>query len=170
MDARGSLNVLSLGKPAQTSHRERPITSGIDAGGAQAVSQLHILTHLMERISRDNESAFQGIIKRPCEVFDVIGGVGTGGWVEVCLMTTFKYWNVQFSLVAIFLVVFKMTAKEALEEFTKFVVEVYKHADQDPSKQTRRLKLALDGILERYKFAKETKLIQADELTATCKL
>jgi uncharacterized membrane protein len=73
-------------------------------------------------------------------------------------------------LVAIFLVVFKMTAKEALEKLTKFVVEVYKDADLDPQKQTRRLKAALEEILEKHKFTKETKLIAADEPMATCKL
>jgi hypothetical protein len=73
-------------------------------------------------------------------------------------------------LIAIFLVVFKMTAKEALEEFTRFVVEVYKDADGDPEKQTKRLKEALDGILEKHKFDKETRLIAVDEPTATCKL
>jgi hypothetical protein len=75
----------------------------------------------------------------------------------------------QFSLVAIFLVVFRMTAKEALDEFTKFV-EVYKDADQDPKRQTKRLKEALEGILEKHKFDKETRLIPADEPMAACKL
>jgi hypothetical protein len=55
------------------------VTCGIDAGGAQAISQLRILEHLMEKISQADQSASQGIVKRPCEVFDVIGGVGTGG-------------------------------------------------------------------------------------------
>jgi hypothetical protein len=83
---------------------------------------------------------------------------------------TFGYLHMRFSLIAIFLVIFKMTVKEALEEFIKFIAEVYKDADQDPRKQTRRLEGALEGILERHKVAKETKLIQADEPTATCKL
>ena len=78
-DARSSLNILSLGKPSQTSNKERLITGGIDAGGAQAVSQLRILEHLMEKISKDNQGTSKAIVKRPCEVFDVIGGVGTGG-------------------------------------------------------------------------------------------
>jgi hypothetical protein len=79
MDVKSNLNILSLGKPAQTSHKEPIITGCIDAGGAQAVSQLRILEHLMEKISQDNRGTSQGIVKRPCEVFDVIGGVGTGG-------------------------------------------------------------------------------------------
>jgi hypothetical protein len=90
-DVRGSLNILSLGKAAQTSYRERLTTCGIDAGGAQAVSQLRILEHLMEKISQDNQGLSQGIVKRPCEVFDVIGGVGTGGSVSFGRMVTVKY-------------------------------------------------------------------------------
>jgi hypothetical protein len=170
MDVRSNLNILSLGKPVQISHEERIITCSIDAGGSQAISQLCILEHLMEKISHDDQTASQGMVKRPCEVFDVIGGVGTGGWVKLGPTVTFKYWNIRISLVAIFLVVFKMTAEEALEEFTKFVVDVYRDADQDRNKQTKRLEGALDGILERHKIAKETKLIQAEEPTATCKL
>jgi hypothetical protein len=166
MDVRSNLKVLSLGEPVQISHEERIITGGIDAGGSQAISQLRILEHLMEQISESNE----GIVKRPCEVFDVIGGVGTGGWVQPSLAITFGYLHMRFSLIAIFLVIFKMTVKEALEEFIKFIAEVYKDPDQDPRKQTRRLEGALEGILERHKIDKETKLIQADEPTPTCKL
>jgi hypothetical protein len=73
-------------------------------------------------------------------------------------------------LVAILLVAFKMTATEALEEFTKFAIAVYKDADRDPKKQTKRLKVALEGILERHELDKETKLIPTDQPTATCKL
>jgi hypothetical protein len=85
-------------------------------------------------------------------------------------MVIMKRPHTQISLISIFLVILKMTAKEALEEFTKFVVDVYKDADQDRNKQTKRLEEALDGILERHRFAKETKLIQADEPTPTCRL
>jgi hypothetical protein len=67
------------------------VTCGIDAGGAQAISQLCILNHLMERISQDDRGVSEGIVKRPCEVFDVIGGVGTGGSVELSPMVTLEY-------------------------------------------------------------------------------
>jgi hypothetical protein len=79
MEVRSGLKLLSLGKPAQTSHKGQIITGVIDAGGAQAVSQLCILEHLMEKISQDNQGTSQGLLQRPYEVFDVIGGVGTGG-------------------------------------------------------------------------------------------
>jgi hypothetical protein len=85
-------------------------------------------------------------------------------------MLAMKYSHIRIRLIAIFLVVFKMTATEALEEFTKFAVEVYKNADKDAKKQTKRLKAAVEGILERRELAKETKLIPTDQPTPTCKL
>jgi hypothetical protein len=85
-------------------------------------------------------------------------------------MLAMKYSHIRISLIAIFLVVFKMTATEALEEFTKFAIEVYKDADQDPGRQTKRLNGVLEGILERHGLAKETKLIPMDQPTPTCKL
>ena len=42
----------------------------------------------MERLSKDESGDSEGIIKRPCEVFDMIGGVGTGG--SVSSIFTFK--------------------------------------------------------------------------------
>jgi hypothetical protein len=75
-----------------------------------------------------------------------------------------------FSLIAIFLVVLKMTALEALEEFTKFVVEVYKDPDQNPKKQTDRLNKAVYDILQRCGVNKRTKLVSANKPTPTCRL
>jgi hypothetical protein len=73
------LKILSLGESrASAAMGEKPM-SGIDAGGAQAVSQLRILDHVMERKSQDDRSSSNGVVKRPCDVFDVIGGVGSGG-------------------------------------------------------------------------------------------
>jgi hypothetical protein len=57
------------------------LISGIDAGGPRAVSQLLILKDVMEKLSKDESGDSRGIVKRPCEVFDMIGGVGTGGSV-----------------------------------------------------------------------------------------
>jgi hypothetical protein len=75
-----------------------------------------------------------------------------------------------FSLIAIFLVVLKMTTKEALEEFTKFVVEVYKDPDQNPKIQTDRLNKAVYDILQRHGVNKRTKLVSANKPTPTCRL
>jgi hypothetical protein len=69
---RKGLRILSLGKLTVTSHDEPILRHEIDAGGPQGISQLQILVEVMDRVSGESE-------KRPCEVFDVIGGAGTGG-------------------------------------------------------------------------------------------
>jgi hypothetical protein len=79
MDIKRGLKLLSLGKQLRISYSEQTITSGIDAGGAQGISQLQILDHIMEKISNGTQGLSQRVVKRPCEVFDAIGGTGTGG-------------------------------------------------------------------------------------------
>ena len=61
--------------------RTELLTDRRDAGGPQGISQLLILNEVMEKISKDESGDSQGIVKRPYEVFDMIGGVGTGGSV-----------------------------------------------------------------------------------------
>jgi hypothetical protein len=63
-----------------------------------------------------------------------------------------------------------MTAKEALEQFTKFAVEVYKDLDRDPMKQTEKLNREIYGILEKRGIDKDAELIPADEPKPTCRL
>jgi hypothetical protein len=53
----------------------------IDGGGLQAKSTLLILDELLNTIAKDN-----GVRKpRPCDVFDVIAGIGSGGWLALLL-------------------------------------------------------------------------------------
>ena len=66
----------------------RMLTRCIDAGGPQGISQLLILKDVMERLSKGESGDSEGKVKRPCEVFDMIGGVGTGG--SVSSIFTFK--------------------------------------------------------------------------------
>ena len=79
IDTKSNLKLLSIGTYLSASHNGQRVIHGTDAGGTQAVSQLHILSHVMEKISCDTNSTFHGAVKRPCEVFDAIGGTGTGG-------------------------------------------------------------------------------------------
>ena len=56
----------------------------LDGGGLQAISTLLILNNILEAIAKQN-----GVPKqkkpRPCDVFDVIAGIGTGGWLAIFL-------------------------------------------------------------------------------------
>lgn len=63
------------------------------------------------------------------------------------------------------LVVLKMTAQEALEEFTNFVVEVFNNVAHDPVEQTKKLKRTIDSVLEKYKVDKEFELIPSGGTT-----
>jgi hypothetical protein len=76
----------------------------------------------------------------------------------------------QRRLIAIFLVVFNMTAEDALDEFSDFVVEVFKDVSGDPRKQTEKLTRTIYGILERHGVAKDKKLVQTSQPVPTCKL
>jgi hypothetical protein len=80
-DSKRPISLLSLGKITFIVIMNGMLTIFIDAGGPQGISQLLILKDVMERLSNDERGDSQGIVKRPCEVFDMIGGVGTGGSV-----------------------------------------------------------------------------------------
>lgn len=75
-----------------------------------------------------------------------------------------------YSFIAILLVILKLTAKEALEDFTDFSVKVFKDIDPDPKKQTSKLEQAVQDILDKYDVDKNRKLIQDGESTPKCKL
>ncbi|KAH0537759.1 hypothetical protein FGG08_005507 [Glutinoglossum americanum] len=55
----------------------------IDGGGYQGISILLILGNLMKEIAEERGLDCQTL--RPCDVFDVICGVGTGGWIALLL-------------------------------------------------------------------------------------
>lgn len=55
----------------------------IDGGGLQGISTLLILDKLLDAIARNNDVPDGK--PRPCDVFDVIAGIGPGGWLALLL-------------------------------------------------------------------------------------
>ena len=55
----------------------------IDGGGLQGISTLLILDKLLDAIARHNDTPDNK--PRPCDVFDVIAGIGPGGWLALLL-------------------------------------------------------------------------------------
>ena len=55
----------------------------LDGGGLQAVSTILILSKVLDRIAAENGTPDDK--PRPCDVFDVIAGIGTGGWLAILL-------------------------------------------------------------------------------------
>lgn len=55
----------------------------IDGGGLQGISTLLILDSLLDAVARHNRVPESK--PRPCDVFDVIAGIGPGGWLALLL-------------------------------------------------------------------------------------
>ncbi|KIM23853.1 hypothetical protein M408DRAFT_27557 [Serendipita vermifera MAFF 305830] len=140
-----------------TPSTERQRRSGIsilslDAGGPRGISQLEILKHIMDKLTEDTDNDVPQTIKRPCEVFAMIGGTGTGG------------------LIAILLAVLKMTASEALDTFTDLVNKVFKIVDHNPIKQTEKLKQVINDILAKLQVPLDTTLVPPAGTPPACRL
>jgi len=78
-DPAKNLNLLSLGLYPFTATMDKLLTEMVDAAGPRGISQLMILKNVMESLSRGFGVDSDEVVKRPCEVFHAIGGVGTGG-------------------------------------------------------------------------------------------
>ncbi|KIM26629.1 hypothetical protein M408DRAFT_72598 [Serendipita vermifera MAFF 305830] len=121
----------------------------IDAGGPQAISQLKILTEIMNRINLD---ANPDQLRRPCDIFDMIGGAGSGGFI------------------AIILVVLGLTADNALEEFIDLTINVLNKEGLDAEDRTSVLKAYTEALLDKYSFTKDTRLLDTRNHSENCKL
>ncbi|KAL6720907.1 hypothetical protein ACLMJK_000006 [Lecanora helva] len=55
----------------------------LDSGGLQAISTLLILNKVLEAVAQQNGEPHKK--PRPCDVFDTIAGIGTGGWLAILL-------------------------------------------------------------------------------------
>jgi patatin-like phospholipase/acyl hydrolase len=53
----------------------------LDGGGVRGLSMLYILKGLMAQLNQARQAVGLPSVK-PCEVFDLIGGTSTGGYVE----------------------------------------------------------------------------------------
>lgn len=56
----------------------------LDGGGVRGLSTLYILRNIMNTLNHNRKEA--GLEERkPCEIFDLMGGTSTGGYVRWCL-------------------------------------------------------------------------------------
>jgi patatin-like phospholipase/acyl hydrolase len=53
----------------------------LDGGGVRGLSTLHILERLMKQLNHERQKIGAPALK-PCELFDLIGGTSTGGYVQ----------------------------------------------------------------------------------------
>ncbi|KIM30740.1 hypothetical protein M408DRAFT_65913, partial [Serendipita vermifera MAFF 305830] len=125
------------------------LTVSIDSGGPRGVSQLTILDQLVHRMKHDtgNEHTI-----KPCGVFDMIGGVGSGGFI------------------AILLVLFGLKTEEALDEFIDMTANVLDKQGVDAETRTAALKRHIDGLLEKYRIDGNSHIIDHNDRPMGCKL
>jgi patatin-like phospholipase/acyl hydrolase len=53
----------------------------LDGGGVRGLSTLYVLNGLMARLNHERQAKTLPPVK-PCEIFDLIGGTSTGGYVK----------------------------------------------------------------------------------------
>lgn len=70
---------MSGGEPNPLDHTGLCLLS-LDGGGVRGLSTLYILKNIMDRLNNERRKSALFPVK-PCEVFDLIGGTSTGGYV-----------------------------------------------------------------------------------------
>lgn len=116
----------------------------LDGGGVRGLSTLFILQSIMEHLNAEREEA--GLEhKKPCEIFDLIGGTSTGG------------------LIAIMLGRLEMSVEESIAEYTKLMRHVFSKRENrsiigvlgkvKPRFSSKALEEAIAGVLTRRGIA-----------------
>lgn len=121
----------------------------LDAGGTRAISQLTILAQMMHQL---NYNTKDDSLDRPCTAFDMIGGVGSGGFI------------------AILFVVLGLKIEDSIEEFTNLSVNVLDKQGVDADTRTAILSEHVDGLLKKYQIDRTSRLLDLNERSKGCKL
>jgi hypothetical protein len=129
-----------------------------DAGGTRGVSQLKILAELMHRL---NFEAEDDEVLLPCDAFDMIGGSGSGGWVEETRRRMIHLWY-RHRFIAILLVVFGLNAEQALDEFVELSVDILEKQEMDAAARTAALKIYINKLLDKYGIGIEARLLHTE--------
>jgi len=115
----------------------------IDGGGLQGISSLLILDKLLNAIAPSNQDPNSR--PRPCDVFDVIAGIGPGGWLAL-LLGRFQM-DVSAALAEWYNLIDCITPRSKIEELRMRLVEhSYFHTD--------RLVEQIDQLAEFYETDK----------------
>jgi hypothetical protein len=149
------------------------VTSNIDiahkdSGGPGTYSQLLIIKEYMVRLA-DDLGVEEGDIY-PADYFDLMGGVGFGGWV-------FKFNEVvshdPSRLVAILLGHLRMNVDEAIDALLAVALAIFPNEPRppfDPESNTRQLSGAVENILQTRGFPSDRKMQEKGEEPVRCKV
>lgn len=93
----------------------------LDGGGVRGLSTLYVLKGLMARLNRELEAKLLPPVK-PCEVFDLIGGTSTGGYVGTLFLVAFAD---AARLIAIMLGRLEMDVDECISAYEDLMKNVF---------------------------------------------
>jgi hypothetical protein len=115
-----------------------------DSGGPGTYSQLLIIKEYMIRLAYDR-GIDEGDVY-PADYFDLMGGVGFGGYVT-SYVETVSYQP--FRLIAILLGHLRMNVDEAIKALLDVALAIFPGGlpDSDPDMRTRRLRESIEDIL-----------------------
>ncbi|KAG5348887.1 hypothetical protein C0989_007417, partial [Termitomyces sp. Mn162] len=97
----------------------------LDDGGTRGLSELLIIQELMNRLKFITHA---NTVPKPCEYFDLIGGVGTGG------------------LIALILGRLGMPIDQAIEEYVRFTSRVFSDRKGGNKKEMFKASVFEDGM------------------------
>lgn len=121
----------------------------LDAGGSRGISQLKMLAEILRRLESDETKEQNG---RPCAIFDMICGVGSGGFISILL------------------VIFGLTVEEAMQEFIDLGANVLEKRAIDASERTMILREYIKNLMEKHGISPTTLLLDSIDRSRDCKL
>jgi hypothetical protein len=138
-----------------------------DSGGPGTYSQLLIVKEYMARLANDR-GIDEGDIY-PADYFDLMGGVGLGGYVVLCIeAVSYRL----FRLVAILLGHLCMNVDEAVEALLDVALAIFPGdpTDLDPDGRTRQLTESVESILQARGVPLDRKMQEKGEAPVRCKV
>jgi hypothetical protein len=96
----------------------------LDGGGVRGLSTLYILKSLMDKLAyeRYGQAASNYPPIKPCELFDLIGGTSTGGWVAQSQLRDLAN---RASIIAIMLGRLEMDVDECIAAYNDLMKKVF---------------------------------------------
>jgi len=100
----------------------------LDGGGVRGLSTLYILKNLMAKLAHERygQAASSHPPIKPCEVFDLIGGTSTGGYVH---QRSLQDVTDTARLIAIMLGRLEMTVDECISAYRELIKNIFEEKD-----------------------------------------
>jgi hypothetical protein len=96
----------------------------LDGGGVRGLATLYILQQTMKELNVKRKVKGLGP-KKPCDIFDLIGGTSTGGWASVSIERTWFNELTGYRLIAIMLGRLRMSVEECITAYSRLMKRIF---------------------------------------------